>query len=416
MKWKQFLNTGFVTIGCLALFTGCSNSTTTMPADLYYTETDMSSISVPSNVRVVGLGEASHGVKQYHEMKAEVFKNMVQNNGCHTFIIEGDFGGALKVDEYIHGGDGTAEEAVGEIGFAIYRTQEMVDLVNWMRSYNENVPEKEALHFYGMDTQRFDNNKEYLFSILDQAAPELSERYKITFSELTDANRTSLETDMLNKGKEAAMELLKELDTVEADIVDISGQPAFDYARECLYTIYACCDIQSCDDYNTTRDQYMFEKVEWFLKHGDGSVLFINGHNGHIGKTSVAGYTCLGELLTENLGNGYYSIGTDAQKTQFNSQKENGEFKVVEVSNVNDLNGQFEHSDNNQYFIDFASAAADETWGQILNSEQTITTLNVTLSGMQKRMRSAYTTTIIPEKTFDGMIIFSRVSPTSIIE
>lgn len=233
---------------------------------------------------------------------------------------------------------------------------------------------------------------------------------------MTDANRTSLETDMLNKGKEAAMELLKELDTVEADIVDISGQPAFDYARECLYTIYACCDIQSCDDYNTTRDQYMFEKVEWFLKHGDGSVLFINGHNGHIGKTSVAGYTCLGELLTENLGNGYYSIGTDAQKTQFNSQKENGEFKVVEVSNVNDLNGQFEHSDNNQYFIDFASAAADETWGQILNSEQTITTLNVTLSGMQKRMRSAYTTTIIPEKTFDGMIIFSRVSPTSIIE
>ena len=136
MKWKQFLNTGFVTIGCLALFTGCSNSTTTMPADLSYTETDMSSISVPSNVRVVGLGEASHGVKQYHEMKAEVFKNMVQNNGCHTFIIEGDFGGALKVDEYIHGGDGTAEEAVGEIGFAIYRTQEMVDLVNWMRSYN----------------------------------------------------------------------------------------------------------------------------------------------------------------------------------------------------------------------------------------------------------------------------------------
>ena len=141
-----------------------------------------------------------------------------------------------------------------------------------------------------MDTQRFDNNKEYLFSILDQAAPELSERYKITFSELTDANRTSLETDMLNKGKEAAMELLKELDTVEADIVDISGQPAFDYARECLYTIYACCDIQSCDDYNTTRDQYMFEKVEWFLKHGDGSVLFINGHNGHIDVYKRQGY------------------------------------------------------------------------------------------------------------------------------
>lgn len=73
------------------------------------------------------------------------------------------------------------------------------------------------------------------------------------------------------------------------------------------------------------------------------------------------------------------------------------------------MNGQFEHSDNNQYFIDFASAAADETWGQILNSEQTITTLNVTLSGMQKRMRSAYTTTIIPEKTFDGSGVYAML-------
>lgn len=59
------------------------------------------------------------------------------------------------------------------------------------------------------------------------------------------------------------MELLEELDAAEANIVNVSGQPAFDYARECLYTIYACCDIQACDDYNATRDQYMFEKVEW---------------------------------------------------------------------------------------------------------------------------------------------------------
>ena len=66
------------------------------------------------------------------------------------------------------------------------------------------------------------------------------------------------------------------------------------------------------DNYNATRDQYMYEKAEWFLQHGDNAVLFINGHNGHIGKTSVAGYICLGKLLSENLGNGYYSIGTDA--------------------------------------------------------------------------------------------------------
>ncbi|MDE7403820.1 MAG: erythromycin esterase family protein, partial [Lachnospiraceae bacterium] len=102
--------------------------------------------------------------------------------------------------------------------------------------------------------------------------------------------------------------------------------------------------------------------------------------------------------------------------TQFNSQKDNGEFEVVEVSNSNDLNSQLVDADNNQYFIDFISAQSDETWKQILSSEQTITTLNVSLSGMQKMLKLAYTTTIIPQSTFDSMIVFHTVTPSTIIK
>lgn len=193
-------------------------------------------------------------------------------------------------------------------------------------------------------------------------------------------------------------------------------EAAFNFARECTNTIYAYCDVQLSNNYNATRDQYMYEKVEWFLQHGDGSILFINGHNGHIVKTSVAGYTCLGELLSKNLENGYYAIGTDAQKTQFNSQKGNGGFEIVKVSNSNELNSQLVDADNNYYFIDFTSAQSDETWKQIMNSEQTVTTLNVSLSGILKMVKAAYTTTIIPQSTFDGMIVFRAVTPTTIIK
>ena len=415
MKLKRIVFSCLSIVICLAMFTGCSNTESFVQADLSYTQSDIGAISVPNDVQVVGLGEASHGVSQYHQMKADVFKALVENNGCRTFIIEGDFGGALKVDQYINGGSGSAEEAVAEIGFAIYRTQEMVDLVDWMRSYNETVSQKEALHFYGMDVQRFDNNKEYLFSVIEQTHPELGAEYSEVFEQLTDEQRTSLDEATLNSAKESLSEFIDKLDAVETDIVESLGQPAFDFARECAKTIYACCEVQLSDNYNATRDQYMYEKVEWFLQHGDSSVLFINGHNGHIGKTSVAGYTCLGELLSNNLGNGYYSIGTDAQKTQFNSQKDNGEFEVVEVSNSNDLNNQFSGEDSSQYFIDFATAISDETWGQILSSEQSITTLNVSLSGMQKMLKSAYTVTIIPKATFDGMIVFQSVTPSTIL-
>lgn len=415
MKLKNVFNLCLSAVVCLALFTGCGNTTTSLPADLSYTQSDIGALSVSSDVRVVGLGEASHGVAEYQQMKADVFKALVKNNGCRTFIIEGDFGGALKVDQYINGGSGTAEEAVAEIGFAIYRTQEMADLVDWMHSYNEAVPQEEALHFYGMDVQRFDNNKEYLFSVIDQTHPELSAEYSKVFAQLTDEKRISLDEATLISAKESISEFIDKLDAVETDIAESLGQPAFDFARECVKTIYACCDVLLSDNYNATRDQYMYEKVNWFLQHGDNSVLFINGHNGHIGETSVAGYTCLGELLSDNLGSGYYSIGTDAQKTQFNSQKDNGEFEVVEVSNSNDLNNQLTNADNNQYFIDFASATSDEVWEQILGGEQSITTLNVSLSSMQKMLKSAYTVTITPQATFDGMIVFQTVTPSTIL-
>lgn len=89
--------------------------------------------------------------------------------------------------------------------------------------------------------------------------------------------------------------------------------------------------------------------------------------------------------------------------------------QIMEVSNSNDLNNQFLNADNGQYFIDFASATSDKTWEQILSREQAITTLNVSLSSMQKMLKSAYTVTITPQDTFDSMIIFQSVTPSTIL-
>lgn len=64
---------------------------------------DVSTLDIPEQVKVVGLGEASHGVKEYQELKAEVFQTLVRDYGCRTFILECDFENALKVDPYING-------------------------------------------------------------------------------------------------------------------------------------------------------------------------------------------------------------------------------------------------------------------------------------------------------------------------
>lgn len=151
-------------------------------------------------------------------------------------------------------------EPLKEIGFAIYRTREMADLVDWMRSYNESVSSEKALHFYGMDVQRFDNNKEYLFSVLDQTCPELSAEYSGSLAQLTDENRNSLDKTTLNSTKESVSELIDKMDAAETDITNLLGRSAFDFARECAKTIYDYCELQLSDNYNAARDRYMYEK------------------------------------------------------------------------------------------------------------------------------------------------------------
>lgn len=401
-----------ISLVCL-LISGCGKQAASVNMDSVQTE--LAEITVPENTKIVGLGEASHGVSEYQQTKEDVFKALVANNNCRTFIIEGDFGGSLKVEQYIHGGDGTAEEAVGEIGFAIYRTREMADLVEWMREYNETAADGEDLHFYGMDMQRYDNNKEYLFQVLDAAAPELSEQYKDAFSPLTDENRLKLDSTALKQAENDAQTLLEEMDSKKDLIVSVAGQEAFDFSRECAQSIYECSKLTGSDnDYNTLRDGYMAQKVKWYVEQADGQMIFINGHNGHIGKVSASGYTCLGQLLEEQYGADYFSIGTDAQNTCFNSQQEDG-FEEMKVENTNALTELTDKVNGNYYYLDLATVSEDKDWQSIVTEKQAMTGLNVSVSEMQLKVSTMYTQKIVPSETYNGVIIFHDVTPTTLL-
>ena len=302
-----------LTASCAMVLTGCAKSTEELRADMTKVETDISTVSVSSDVKLVGLGEASHGASQYQQMKKEVFQALVEHNGCRTFVIEGDFGGALKVDAYINGEPGQVKDVVREIQFGIYRTEEMVDLVEWMKKYNQSAQEGQKLHFYGMDMQRVDNSKEYLFRVLD-AFPSLFQEYITEISKITNDNRFSHSKGELQNINSTLIELIEQMDIHENDIVSVYDKKQFDFAKECANAMHDYCEILIANDtqYNRLRDESMYNRIQWIMQQGDGSVVFMNGHNGHIGKTSVAGYECLGKLLNENMGNAYFAIGTDA--------------------------------------------------------------------------------------------------------
>ncbi len=418
MKRKMFLRmkaaifTAVLSTAVMAvsLLTGCGGSGSRPDTGLM--QTDISSITVPDQTQVVGLGEASHGAREFQELKGQLFQTLVENNGCRTFIIEGDFGAALKVDAWIHGGEGTAQEAASRIGFRIYRTREMEAILEWIRAYNETAPQGEDLHFYGMDMQWADGSKEYLSHTLGEILPDVWAEYEQSLAFLNDGDMYDIPADAFEQAMTPTQELIEEVDRARELMEAEFGEEVFALARECACSLHNCCDIRKSDaQYNQVRDGHMAEKVKWFLEHGDGSLLFINGHNGHIARANTTPlYDCMGKRLGEELGQGYFAIGTDARTTCFNSQMDEG-FEEMTVENENALNLLARQTQQGRYYLDFSEAEKESGWSEILSQPMRITSLNV---GGVVNVKAFYTAKIVPADTFDAMFVFDQVSPTTL--
>ena len=63
--------------------------------------TSVDELSVPEGTRITALGEATHGNREFQQLKREVFEILVRKNDVRALVIEGDFGGCTEINNYI---------------------------------------------------------------------------------------------------------------------------------------------------------------------------------------------------------------------------------------------------------------------------------------------------------------------------
>jgi erythromycin esterase len=82
---------------------------------------------VLERARVVALGEATHGTREFFRLKQRLVEYLVSALGFNVFALEADFGAALAVDDYVQGGPGTAEQALARLDFWTWNAAELRD-------------------------------------------------------------------------------------------------------------------------------------------------------------------------------------------------------------------------------------------------------------------------------------------------
>lgn len=376
--------------------------------------TGIEDIAVPAETKIIGLGEATHGNIELQNLKKEVFQVLVENGDCRVFALEADFGGGYKVNEYIHGGEGTAEKAVAELGFGLYRTDAMADFVEWLRQYNETAPEDEQVCFYGFDMQRYDNNKEILFEYLSKVDETGRLALEESLKGLTDETVYTQEKEENKKAAEHMETFLANMEEKRDYYISMSDEKSYGIAYACAECILQNATIQSGSvTYNVARDQYMADKVTTIMKLEPNKRIMISGHNGHIQKkSSNASYTCMGELLAGEYGTEYYTIGTDFIEGEVNVINGAGDEQNIHFKSENALKTQIQNLDGNIFYLNIATALENPALSDILNHPLRMISIGNDFSGGQKLLEAFYTVNDIPADCYDGIIILKTVTPT----
>ncbi|MET7540926.1 erythromycin esterase family protein [Streptomyces sp. NPDC058293] len=107
---------------------------------------------LPARPRLLALGEPTHGEDALLDLRNELFRQLVEQQGYRTIAIESDCMRGLVVDDYITTGTGTLDEVMKH-GFSHGWGASAAnrELVRWMRAHNDGRPAPERLRFAGFD-------------------------------------------------------------------------------------------------------------------------------------------------------------------------------------------------------------------------------------------------------------------------
>jgi erythromycin esterase len=271
-------------------------------------------------VRVVGLGEATHGTSEFFTLRHRLLRHLVRTQGFRVLAFESYHAGAHAVDDYVRGGESTLEEALAGLGMRLWRVEEVAALLRWLREYNRGAEPADRVRFVGVDMQGIDRPAARLAAYLARVEPERADEQAAFYAGLTAA------AERMWAGEEGALKgLPAELDARLADFTLARGR----YVARSSVAEYQrllkdlCILAQFARGFGggeagaagpaDARDRYLADNVLTILADEPTAKVALFAHNAHVQRGQLvyqpAEHFGAGEHLARDLGSAYYAMG-----------------------------------------------------------------------------------------------------------
>jgi erythromycin esterase len=260
---------------------------------------------IVGSARVVALGEATHGTREFFQMKHRLLEYLVSELGFSVFAIEAAWPESEAVDEYVRTGQGDPAKALAGLYIWPWNTEEVLDLIRWMRQWNA-VPGHRQVRFYGFDVLAGAVSAQRLAARLQQIDPTLAAEVSPTLRKLA-----ALEPAYgLNE------EYLAAVAAVAAVLPRIAArlpQPASAADRQAIVDRHYVQVLERNTQYRSgrgeMRERGMADNVRWIADVAEpGSRIVVWAHNYHVNNFSDP-FPWMGGHLEAALGKDYLPVG-----------------------------------------------------------------------------------------------------------
>ena len=328
--------------------------------------------------KIIGMGEATHSSKEFNQLRHRFFQLLVEELDYRIFAWEASFGETIEINNYVVNGEGTPEKALNSISSPNCKTDEILNLIEWIREHNKQVSDEEKVRFYGFDMQNdiasFKKLREKMqkvesdFIEENDETLEFIEQGKMMFAEIDEEKAREL--------KNFTEDLKQRIDQKQENYLKTISEQEYGILKQLVVILEQCrkfcLAVNENADFDidswTFRDHSMAENISWMMDFEDEENAFVWAHNAHIkkgGKPENSESKALGYYLDQKYGDDYYAIGFDFGTGAFkylNMEEPQPEWngkksfdKIHEYTLAQELN-----EIEKPFFLDFSSISGDE--------------------------------------------------------